>query len=246
MRQPDYACSGGRSRSGRRRESLALSEHLRRLSTRATRGATGRGAWVPIAAAAVLLMLAGPAIARHIAPGAQPAEVHGTTLPPPGGAPEPDRRRWSNADRCTGKSQRGTRELLRYLERWWPRGESWGLYDCRLPSLHSEGRAVDFHLDVRDKKDLRAGHAIRRFFTAKDTDGIRWAMARRFGIQEIIFDCRVWGSERAREGWRRYYRCDEPGANRTLKHKDHIHIGQNWRGATRRTTAWTGFHPATP
>ncbi len=66
-------------------------------------------------------------------------------------------------------------------------------------------------------------------------------MARRFGIQEIIFNCKVWGAERAQEGWRPYYRCGEPGANRTAKHKDHIHIGQNWGGATRKTTAWSGW-----
>ena len=167
--------------------------------------------------------------------------MDGEELPTPSGSPRPDRLRWASAEGCSGGSQRGTRNLLRYLEHWWPRGESWGIYSCRLPSLHSEGRAIDFHLDVRNSRDRRAGHAISRFFRARDSAGVRWAMARRFGVQEIIFDCKVWGAERAREGWRPYFQCDNPGANRTAKHTDHIHIGQNWRGATRRTTAWTGW-----
>ena len=202
------------------------------------------GGRVPLAMClSLLLLLTAPVVARsdQVTPGLQPAEVNAGTNPPRQGSPGPDRLRWASADHCSGETQRGTRDLLRYLEHWWPRGESWGTYSCRLPSLHSEGRAVDYHLDVRSKRDRRAGFAISRFFRSRDSGGTKWAMARRFGIQEIIFNCRVWGSARAREGWRRYYLCDEAGANRTAMHKDHIHIGLNWRGARRRTTAWTGF-----
>lgn len=209
------------------------------------RRAPGRCGRVAVAMAiALLLFLTAPvaASADHITPGYQPAEVSGKTVPPRWGTPGPDRLGGSSADHCSGKEQAGTRNLLRYLEYWWPRGESWGIYNCRLPSLHSEGRAVDFHLDVRSTRDRNAGYAISRFFRSKDSGGARWAMARRFGIQEIIFDCKIWTSARAREGWRRYSVCDQAGASRTAEHKDHIHIGQNWRGATRRTTAWTGFH----
>ena len=196
-----------------------------------------------VPAIVLVAVLAGSQVssANQNAPGHHPASVDGETVPSPSGSPRPDKLRWASAEGCSGKAQRGARDVLRFLEHWWARGESWGIYDCRLPSLHSEGRAVDFHLDVKDRKDRRAGHAIRRFFAARDEDGVKWAMARRFGVQEIIFDCRVWGAERSREGWRRYFQCDEPGANRTLKHRDHIHIGLNWRGATRGTTAWTGF-----
>ena len=195
--------------------------------------------------AALLCLLVAPHVsgADRSAPGHRPGEVDGEAAPP-SGTPRPEKLHWEGADGCSGASQPGTRDLLRYLEHWWPRGESWGIDSCRLPSLHSEGRAIDYHLDVRSKEDRRAGHAIARFFTAKDSDGVKWAMARRFGIQEIIFDCRVWGAERRHEGWRRYFRCDEAGANRTFQHKDHIHIGQSWQGATRKTTAWTGFRPA--
>jgi hypothetical protein len=206
---------------------------------------TGRQGRVAVAMAiALLLFLAAPVAANadHITPGYQPAEVNGKTVPPRWGTPGPDRLGGSSADHCSGKEQAGTRNLLRYLEYWWPRGESWGIYNCRLPSLHSEGRAVDFHLDVRSTRDRNAGYAISRFFRSKDSGGARWAMARRFEIQEIIFDCKIWTSARAREGWRRYSVCDQAGASRTAEHKDHIHIGQSWRGATRRTTAWTGFH----
>lgn len=225
---------------------MTLLADLRPLLTGLTaRRPAGRRSRVPVAMGiALVVLLATPvaASADHITPGYQPGEVNGKTIPPRWGTPGPDRLGGSSADHCSGKAQRGTENLLRYLEYWWPRGESWGIYNCRLPSLHSEGRAVDYHLDVRNERDRKAGYAISRFFRSKDSGGARWAMARRFGTQEIIFDCKIWTSARAREGWRRYSVCDQAGASWTEKHKDHVHIGQSWRGATRRTTAWTGFH----
>jgi hypothetical protein len=66
-------------------------------------------------------------------------------------------------------------------------------------------------------------------------------MARRFGIQELIYNCHIWTSTYAEQGWRRYSRCGEASATHTLKHKDHIHIGQSWQGARKRTSAYTGY-----
>lgn len=189
-------------------------------------------------------MLSAPvaASADRVEPGNHPSETDGEKIRPHWGVPAPDALRSTYAQRCSGHSQPGTRDLLNYVEHWWSRGESWGIYSCRLPSLHSEGRALDYHLDVRNKRDRKAGYAISRFLRSRDSAGNRWAMARRFGIQEIIFDCKVWGAAKARQGWRPYFQCDNPGANRTARHEDHIHLGQNWRGATRRTTAWSGYH----
>lgn len=192
---------------------------------------------------AVAATAALPAVAHaDMQPGNRPADVNPATRPPLDGSPGPDKRAWASADNnCSGGPQAGTENLLRYLQYWWPRGENWGIYNCRPPSLHSDGRAVDFHLDVSNSGDKAAGYEISAFLRDRDRAENKWAMARRWGIQEIIYDCMIWTAARANDGWRRYSVCDQSGATYTDKHKDHIHIGQNWKGANRNTTAWTGY-----
>ncbi len=196
-------------------------------------------------AVAASLQLAPTALADHIKPGYNPGQVN-PDVTQRWASPSPDNRHWQSAARCTGGEQAGTRNLLQFLNYHWGRGENWGIYNCRLPSLHSEGRAVDFHLDVSDPTDKAAGDSISAFFRRSDSGGARWAMARRFGIQEIIWNCRIWTAARAPEGWRLYSVCDPNSSSysssRTAQHKDHVHIGQNWQGANRATTAWTGYH----
>ena len=57
-------------------------------------------------------------------------------------------------------------------------------------------------------------------------------MARRLGIQYVIWNKRIWGSYNASAGWRAY-----TGAN---KHTDHVHISFTWAGANMNTSFWTG------
>jgi hypothetical protein len=188
--------------------------------------------------------LAATALASHtMQPGYEPAQLDPTTRAH-GGNPPPDEVRWNSPNSCDKKrfkGRTGTRRLYAFIEYWWPRVEFWGYGSepCR-ESLHDEGRAVDVHLNLRVKKDRKAARQIKRFFLRKDSHGERWAMARRFGIQELIWNCHIWTSTYASEGWRRYSRCG-PGASYTLKHKDHVHIGQQWRGARKKTTAYTGY-----
>ena len=61
-------------------------------------------------------------------------------------------------------------------------------------SLHSEGRALDWHLDARNAADRRAGRRLIKLLLAPDRAGNPHALARRMGIQEIIWDCRAWWS----------------------------------------------------
>jgi hypothetical protein len=61
-----------------------------------------------------------------------------------------------------------------------------------------------------------------------DNDG---EMARRFGIQSIIWNKRVWHSY-AGAGWQGY-------AGQS-PHTDHVHVSFSWDGANMRTSWWTG------
>ena len=179
-----------------------------------------------------------------VKPAAKPASVnpkvtihHGVT--------KPDRLGTSSVTACSGGPAAGTLRLASYVEYWWPRGENWGIYNCRTVhgssslSLHAGGRAYDHHLSVHDAKDKAAGDSIVAAFLRADTKGNKYALAKRFGVQEIIWNCRIWTSARASEGLRPYGAC--PTTSDTIAHRDHVHIGQHRRGANRQTTAYTGW-----
>jgi hypothetical protein len=199
-------------------------------------------------AMAFVLTLAGAAGARaatHITPGSNPAQLNPASVIP-WGSPAPDPLAGTNATGCTGETP-GARDMFQFLNHWWPRGELIRIYSCDdigttgSWSLHAEGRAVDFALNVNNAGDKAAGVAIRKWFLASDSRGNKWAMARRFGIQELIWNRNIWTSERADEGWRDY-NVPQGGS----PHTDHIHVGLTRRAGARNTSAWTGFDACRP
>ena len=130
--------------------------------------------------------------------------------------------------------------MRRWLEANRP-GSNWGIYNCRRTrtgsslSLHAEGRAIDWHLDARTKGGHRAGNKLVRALLADDPRGRHFALAARMGVQEIIWNCKIWSAKHPRMS--RYSTCDTT-SNVTLQHRDHVHIGLNWKGARRLTTFW--------
>lgn len=154
--------------------------------------------------------------------------------------------RYDRAKRCTRSPRSGTLALARWLAAH-AGGESWGIMRCeklsrRNYSLHSEGRAIDWHLDARNAADRRAGRRLIKLLLAPDRAGNAHALARRMGVQEIIWDCRSWWSGAAEP--ERYSPCfSRSGRPRrrvdaTTAHRDHIHIGLNRMGAARLTSFW--------
>jgi len=154
---------------------------------------------------------------------------------------------YDHARKCVKKPSKGALALEAWLARNSP-GVSWGIMRCeRLSgrdfSLHSEGRAIDWHLDVRDPRDRRAADRLIKRLLAPDAEGNPHALARRMGVQEIIWNCRSWWS--GSDGMDRYSLCfDRKGRKRkkvnlTLAHRDHVHIGLSKDGARKRTSFWT-------
>ena len=140
--------------------------------------------------------------------------------------------RYDEATRCYRRPSRGARALERWLRRN-SRGASWGIMRCeklgaRSYSLHAEGRAIDWHLDARRARDRRAARRLIQLLLASDRAGNPHALARRMGVQEIIWDCKSWWS--GSQGMGRYSVCyqgrdgryKDPGD--TLAHRDHIHL----------------------
>ena len=154
---------------------------------------------------------------------------------------------YDHARKCVKKPAKGALALQDWLARN-SAGESWGIMRCeRLSgknfSLHAEGRAIDWHLDARVPSARRAADRLIKRLLAADSEGNPHALARRMGVQEIIWNCRSWWSGSERMG--PYSLCvDRKGGKRkkvnvTLAHRDHVHIGLSKAGARKRTSFWT-------
>ncbi len=156
--------------------------------------------------------------------------------------------RYDHARRCVRHPRAGAVSLAGWLDRH-AAGESWGITRCeklsrRNYSLHAEGRALDWHLDARNPAGRRAGDRLILTLLAPDSAGNPHALARRMGVQEIIWDCRAWwsGADRPLRYSPCYSRRGKPRrhVNATIAHRDHIHIGLNKMGAAKLTSFWRG------
>src|SRR5215216_6842733 len=146
---------------------------------------------------------------------------------------------YDHAKDCRKHPTKGAEALVDWLGKN-AGGSFWGIMRCERwgkgrASLHAEGRAIDWHLDVHNGADRREAKRLINLLLAPDRFGNPHALARRMGIQEIIWDCRAWWSGSPvlveydpcfdKDGKRRR-RVNETGA-----HRDHVHIGLNREGA---------------
>ncbi|HEX7186655.1 MAG TPA: hypothetical protein VF423_00395 [Actinomycetes bacterium] len=137
---------------------------------------------------------------------------------------------------CSPTAKPGVADFAARLLRAYPTTRSLGIVRaCSAGgrSEHKEGRAFDWGgLNAGNAKDR---DRVKRFITwlfKADKYGNRYAMARRLGIQYLIWNRKIWGSYAASSGWRRY-----SGAS---SHRDHVHISFTWAGARKKTSFWTG------
>jgi hypothetical protein len=136
---------------------------------------------------------------------------------------------------CARGPSEGARALLAELRARF-QGRSGGIFNCRPVrggsrlSLHGEGRAVDWMLNAGDPAQAAEAQRIVDWLLGPDAQGNAHALARRMGIQEIIWNRQIWSAGRAAQGWRPY-----GGVN---PHTDHLHIGLNRAGAAMETSYW--------
>lgn len=93
-------------------------------------------------------------------------------------------------------------------------------------SEHKEGRAWDWHVPSTTKDRATAQHVV-NWLTANHGE-----MARRFGIEYVIWNKHIWGVYRMADGWRPY--------SGESDHTDHVHFSFSWDGAMKRTSWWDG------
>jgi hypothetical protein len=150
------------------------------------------------------------------------------------------------ATHCDRKRKPGMVRLQHWLEAN-VRGVFWGSYRCERwgrhsASLHAENRAIDWHLDVASSADRRAAMKLVRLLLAPDATGNPQALARRMGVEELIWDCGYWGA--GMSDFTPYSPCfTKRGKPRrrvdpTVAHRDHLHIGMTKAGARARTSFW--------
>jgi len=156
---------------------------------------------------------------------------------------------YDTATRCKRRTNPGMVALTGWLGEN-TRGEFWGSYRCEKwgknsASLHAENRAIDWHLDVAVKADRKAADKLFRLLLAPDKAGNPQALARRMGVEELIWDCGYWGA--GMSNFKPYSYCYTKRGklrrklDKTAAHRDHIHIGMTKAGAKGRTSFWTAF-----
>ncbi len=94
-------------------------------------------------------------------------------------------------------------------------------------SEHSEGRAIDWMLDVNKPEEKAVAESAIAFLTANNGEN-----ARRLGVMYLIWNKQSWRAYAPERGWQPY-----SGAS---PHTDHIHTSLTWDGAMKRTSWWTG------
>lgn len=100
-------------------------------------------------------------------------------------------------------------------------------------SEHHEGRAVDWMLSAAKPADKAVADAFLAWLTADSG-----AMARRMGIQYVIWNRAMWRAYAPERGWTPY--------SGVSPHTDHIHLSLTWDGAMARTSWWSGRTVTTP
>ena len=134
---------------------------------------------------------------------------------------------------CSPSAKPGTKALLSLLIKTWGGSSSGISRSCNVGGVseHKEGRALDWHMDVRKSKQRKAVADALKWMTANNGE-----VAYRLGIMYIIWDQKIWSIYYQELGWRKM--ADR--GSRTANHKDHVHISLSWDGAMKQTSWWTG------
>jgi len=196
-----------------------------------------------LAAVCLTLAVAAPAGAFRLGPGeAAVARNPADRLAALPADPED----YDPATHCSTTVRPGMVALVGWLGRN-VQGENWGTYRCEKwgpheASLHAENRALDWHLDVNNAADRHDARKLIELLLAPDEAGNQHALARRMGVEEIIWDCSYWGA--GMQDFIPYRACENKHGeirkhvDPTTAHRNHIHFGLSKAGAMRRTSYW--------
>ncbi len=146
---------------------------------------------------------------------------------------------------CVKKAKPGTRALARWIDRKYVGGRAVAsVRSCGTggTSEHKEGRAIDWMMNASKRTDKRqVGRFLAKIF-AEDKAGNPHALARRMGIMYVIWDDKMYASYREfaptkykSSSCKKIKKCSP-----TLRHRDHVHISLNRKGAKAKTSWYAG------
>ena len=131
------------------------------------------------------------------------------------------------------------------------RGVSWGIMRCEKwgknsASLHSEGRALDWHLDVHNAKDRKEATRLIDLWLAPDKNGNIHALARRMGIMYLIWDDHFYPAyhQFEQESYLSSSCRSKRKCAKTLRHRDHMHISLSKAGGKGLTSFYVDLVPS--
>lgn len=149
--------------------------------------------------------------------------------------------RYVPQESCDPVTRWGTSNLQRLLSRTYPGTWFGSIYPCGSNgsvSEHYEGRSLDWGVSVRNATQYAYARTVIGWLMATDRYGHKYAIARRLGIQYLIYNGKIWGSW---GGWEQYNGC----ATKTSRgydnycHRDHMHFSLSWNGANGAVSFWT-------
>ncbi len=140
---------------------------------------------------------------------------------------------------CSPKAKPGTTALLKALIATWGGGSSGISRACSVgaTSEHKEGRALDWHMDVKYASQRKRVDQALKWLTTNNGE-----VAYRLGVMYIIWNQRIWSLYYPELGWRKM----ASRGSYTANHKNHVHISLSWDGAMKQTSWWTGVPVTEP
>lgn len=140
---------------------------------------------------------------------------------------------------CSPKAKPGTTALLKTLMKAWGGSSSGISRQCSVgaTSEHKEGRALDWHMDMKSASQRARVKRATDWLTANNGE-----VAYRLGVMYVIWNQHIWSLYYPELGWRKM----ASRGSYTANHKNHVHISLSWDGAMKQTSWWTGAPIAQP
>jgi hypothetical protein len=155
--------------------------------------------------------------------------------------------RWERESSCSPIEKPGAAALRKLLRKTYGKtiGSSTVRACSKADSGHEEGRAVDWMTNVRVPAQKALAEAFVAWLQAPDANGNAAAMARRLGIEYVIWNNRTWRTYDTARGWTEYAGCLAKKKRKkkfdNTCHRTHVHISLSWDGAYQRTSYYSRY-----
>lgn len=147
--------------------------------------------------------------------------------------------RYDGAGKCVKRNPPGMDALIKWMKKNTKKNTIYGTIRCD-GGVHGTGRALDWDLDARRHHQKALAMTVINTWMAPDKRGRENALARRMGIQLIIYNCRFW--QAGDRGWSPYSVCSGSGpVDPTQGHITHVHIELTKAAAKLHTSFWRNY-----